>query len=154
MVSRDRREKLKREREKARALNNARENQLGWIGGSAGAPGGLAGVGDFANANIRRSYAFGATSYLEELGKNALYYATGGGGILPGTSGEQQQQHQQQLHQQQQQSNENLTASGQHVGIGIDPSAVLKRLLKSNGSIKNDENDDDDDGVSQNDHQV
>ena len=154
MVSRDRREKLKREREKARALNNARENQLGWIGGSAGAPGGLAGVGDFANANIRRSYAFGATSYLEELGKNALYYATGGGGILPGTSGEQQQQHQQQLHHQQQQSNENLTASGQHVGIGIDPSAVLKRLLKSNGSIKNDENDDDDDGVSKNDHQV
>jgi hypothetical protein len=30
----------------------------------------------------------------------------------------------------------------------------LKRLLKSNGSIKNDENDDDDDGVSKNDHQV
>ena len=123
MVSRDRREKLKREREKARALNNARENQLGWIGGSAGAPGGLAGVGDFANANIRRSYAFGATSYLEELGKNALYYATGGGGILPGTSGEQQQQHQQQLHHQQQQSMR-ISPRAPTRRIGIDPSAA------------------------------
>ena len=147
MVSKDRHEKLKRERERARAQNNARENQLGWIGGSAGgapgsAYGGIAGSGgDFTNANIRRSYAFGATSYLEELGKNAIYFATGGGGGdvgLPGAPGEQPHHRLQQLHQQY--SNENLTASGSHVGIGIDPSAVVM-MKKAAAALDENKND-------------
>ena len=145
MVSKHRREKLKRDREKARAQNNARENQLGWIGSSTGAAGTYGdlsgGGGDFANTTIRRSYAFGATSYIEDLGKNdIIYYATGGEGEVLGAPGEHRNR--QHLHGNNN-TNENAsvsyedpTSSGLHVGIGIDPSAVLMKLKKKKKTNK------------------
>jgi len=145
MVSEHRREKLKRDREKARAQNNARENQLGWIGSSTGAAGTYGdlsgGGGDFANTTIRRSYAFGATSYIEDLGKNdIIYYATGGEGEVLGAPGEHRNR--QHLHGNNN-TNENAsvsyedpTSSGLHVGIGIDPSAVLMKLKKKKKTNK------------------
>ena len=118
------------------------KRQIGISTGAAGAYGDLAGGGgDFANTTIRRSYAFGATSYIEDLGKNdIIYYATGGEGEVLGAPGEHRNR--QHLHGNNN-TNENAsvsyedpTSSGLHVGIGIDPSAVLMKLKKNKKTNK------------------